>query len=202
MTDARGADRRRHRRSLDAAYFDRLYDGDADPWRFASSDYERDKYDVTMAALSQARYRHGFEVGCSIGILTARLAARCDRVLAIDGSAAPLDEARRLCAGLSNVTLERRMVPRDYPEGRFDLILLSEVVYYWDQLDLRRMARLVGGSLAPNGDLILVHWLGATDYPLSGDDAAGGLIDAVAAFTRVLTQHRTSAYRLDVLRRS
>ena len=65
---------RRPARSLPTAYFDRKYAFDPDPWGFATSAYEADKYRATLAALPRARYRRALEVGCSIGVLTERLA--------------------------------------------------------------------------------------------------------------------------------
>ena len=35
----------------DPGYFEQLYASDPDPWRFATSDYERDKYAATLDAL-------------------------------------------------------------------------------------------------------------------------------------------------------
>ncbi len=67
-------------------YFEQLYVRDPDPWRFATSGYERDKYAATLAALPNRRFASGFEVGCSIGVLTRQLAERCDALLAADGS--------------------------------------------------------------------------------------------------------------------
>jgi hypothetical protein len=50
--------------------------------------------------------------------------------------------------------------------------VLSEVVYYLDAGDVARLADRVRASVEPGGHLLLVHWTGTTDYPLSGDDAA------------------------------
>ena len=66
----------------DPAHFDRLYGADPDPWKFATSDYERDKYAATLAALPDRRFTRCYEVGCSIGVLTRQLAPRCDAILA------------------------------------------------------------------------------------------------------------------------
>jgi hypothetical protein len=55
---------------LPAAYFDALYARDPDPWRFATSDYERAKYRATLAALPGPLLGAALEVGCSIGVLT------------------------------------------------------------------------------------------------------------------------------------
>ena len=69
--------------SLPAGYFEALYAAAPDPWDFEGSDYERGKYAATLAALPQPRYARALEVGCSIGVLTALLAPRCDRLLAV-----------------------------------------------------------------------------------------------------------------------
>jgi hypothetical protein len=73
-------------------------------------------------------------------------------------------------------------------------------VYYLDAADVTRLAGCVGGALAPAADLLLVHWTGETDYPLSGDEAAERFIAAAAPFAAVTQQVRTERYRLDLLR--
>lgn len=65
---------RNTRQSLEPEYFESLYTKEPDPWRFASSEYERDKYAATLVAISGRKIRSAFEVGCSIGILTRQLA--------------------------------------------------------------------------------------------------------------------------------
>lgn len=191
--------------SLPADYFETLYARDPDPWGFASRDYERDKYAATLAALPRPRYAAALEVGCSIGVLTRRLADRCDRLLALDAAEAPLAAARERVADAPWVEVRRARVPEDWPagEGPFDLILLSEVLYYFDPGDLARVAARVGASLRPGGDAVLVHWLPETDYPLSGDAATALFLEAAAGSLRPLPERaaRTDRYRLDVLRR-
>ncbi len=66
----------------------------------------------------------------------------------------------------------RAQVPGEWPEGTFDLIVLSEVVYFLDPVDVERLVERVKGSLRPGGTVVLVHWTGVTHYPLSGDEAA------------------------------
>jgi SAM-dependent methyltransferase len=189
-------------RSLPPGYFEDLYSRDPDPWRFADSAYERAKYDATLAALPRARYARGLEVGCSIGVLTRDLARLCDALLALDAVEAPLAAARARCADLPHVAFRRARAPQEWPEeaGPFELMVLSEVVYYLDATDVVRLAKCVGGALAPGADLLLVHWTGETNYPLSGDEAAERFIAATAPFAAVRQQGRTERYRLDLLR--
>ncbi len=192
----------RHPTSLSPAYFAGMYADDPDPWRFATSDYERAKYAATLAALPRPRYAAALEVGCSIGVLTRRLGPRCDTLLALDVVPAVLDTARQTCADQPQIRFLQAVVPGDWPSGRYDLILLSEVAYYLDRTDLERLVACVEATLQPGGDVVLVHYLGATDYPLSGDEAAEFLIAGAAGFAGLHAQSRTEAYRLDVLRRA
>jgi SAM-dependent methyltransferase len=185
---------------LPPAYFDAIYARDPDPWDFAGSDYEHAKYRATVDALGQERARDAVEIGCSIGILTTMLAPRCDRLLAVDVSQAALDQARRRVAGLPNVTVQRCRFPRDAMPGIFDLLVLSEVAYYLDTEDLGRASARIRDGLAPGGRVLLVHWLGETDYPKTGD----GAVDELRLLVPFLTVERTercSEYRLDVWRR-
>lgn len=184
--------------SLPPAYFDALYAGNSDPWRFATSDYEGAKYAATLRALPTRRFAGAFEIGCSIGVLTRRLAERCDALLAVDVAEAALLQARRRCADLHHVTIERLRVPDQWPSQQFDLILLSEVLYYLSPPDVARTARLARDSLLPGGAMLLVHYVLPTDYPCSGD-VASGIFMAEAGLTPIL-QRREAAYRLDLLR--
>jgi 2-polyprenyl-3-methyl-5-hydroxy-6-metoxy-1,4-benzoquinol methylase len=118
----------RRTQTMAPEYFQDLYAHDIDPWKFASSAYEREKYAQTLAALPEARYANALEVGCSIGILTHELASRCEYLLAIDAASAPLDEARRRCEELANVKFAQFFVPGQWPLGQFDLIVLSDGV--------------------------------------------------------------------------
>lgn len=190
----------RYTSSIPQSYFDALYADDPDPWRFAASDYERDKYAATLKASPREHYASALEIGCSIGVFTRQLASRCDSLLGIDVATAALEQAKRRCADRPAVRFMSANVPGQWPEGRFDLIILSEVVYYLDEDDVDRLASRVAASVTETADIILVHWLGETHYPLTGDQAADLFIDKSANFTRVINQSRTGEYRLDVLR--
>ena len=184
--------------SRPSAYFDELYARDADPWRFASSTYEHKKYTATMDALPAVRFVNAFEVGCSIGVLTRLLAARCDALLAVDVAEAALSQARARCADCAHVNIRRLRIPTEWPKQRFDLILLSEVLYYLSRVDIARTARCARQSIVPGGAMLLVHYILPTDYPCSGDEASGCFINECGA--AVVMQRRSAAYRLDLLR--
>jgi cyclopropane fatty-acyl-phospholipid synthase-like methyltransferase len=157
--------------TLGAGYFDAMYAAAADPWGFEERWYEQRKYAISLAQLPSARYRSAFEPGCSIGVLTRQLAARCDAVLACDVAAAAVDATRTRTRDLARVRVERRDMARQWPPGRFDLIVFSEILYYFGDQDLRQVLASATAALEPEGTLLAVHWRHpVTEYPRSGDD--------------------------------
>jgi hypothetical protein len=69
-------------------------------------------------------------------------------------------------------------VPEQFPDRRFDLILVSEVGYYWSLADLRRARDLIVERLEPGGHLLLVHFTNEVkEYPLSGDDVHDAFLE-------------------------
>jgi hypothetical protein len=157
--------------TLPPSYFAAMYAESEDPWGFESRWYECRKYALTLAALPRERYRRGFEPGCSIGVLTELLAGRCDSLLAADLAPAAVGAAAERMAPYGGVEVARLAIPHDWPEGRFDLIVLSEIGYYLSADDLELLLDRTVASLQPGGTLIAVHWRHAVpDYPLRGDD--------------------------------
>ncbi|MVM38099.1 methyltransferase domain-containing protein [Spirosoma sp. HMF3257] len=190
--------------TLDKAYFDRVYQANNDPWSFATSDYERQKYEATIAALPNPQYEYAFEIGCSIGVLTQMLAERCGRLLAVDASELPLRTARERLAMYPNVTIRQMKIPDEFPDTSFDLILLSEVGYYLSMPDLTRARQLLIDHLRPNGHLLLVHWTPFVhDYPLTGDQVHDFFLESAQPNGPLmhLTNQRESTYRLDLFQK-
>jgi cyclopropane fatty-acyl-phospholipid synthase-like methyltransferase len=141
-----------------AEYFEQIY-READPFQYRHRWYEARKRALTMASLPRQRYGNAWELGCSNGVLTAELAARCDVLLATDLSAAALAEAAVSTRGWQNVRLEQASHPGTWPSGRFDLIVVSEVGYYLAPQDVVTMAAKLRDSLTDDGLLLACHWL-------------------------------------------
>ncbi|MGQ4353070.1 SAM-dependent methyltransferase [Streptomyces drozdowiczii] len=141
-----------------ASYFEGQYDRAADPWQLARRWYDQRKYALTIAALPRARYRSAFEPGCSVGVLSELLAPRCDALLCADRVPSAVGTATRRLAGLPQVTVQHMAVPDEWPDGPFDLVILSELLYYFGPSARSRVLRQSAGSLADGGHLITVHW--------------------------------------------
>ncbi len=176
--------------------FEARYRDDADPWRFATSSYELERYRVTLDALSRPHYRRGFEPGCSIGILTEALAKRCFQLEATEVSATALAQAAIRCQRFSHVSLQQQDLAAATLHGHFDLIVLSELGYYFAAPQLAVIAHQLARHLAPGGELIAVHWLGhSSDHQLHGDEVHRVLADSLS-LTPTL-QARYDGFRLE-----
>ena len=187
-------------RSLPPYYFEQVYAAKSDPWDFANSGYERTKYADTLAHLPRTLYERGFEVGCSIGVLTSQLGKRCDHLLSVDVAEAALAQARRRCEGMPEVQIARMQIPEQAPEGMFDLIVVSEVGYYWSPGDQARAMDLLASHHEPGGHLVLVHWTPEVpDYPQTGDEVHDAWL--TRPDWRPVQDVRRERYRLSVLER-
>ena len=190
--------------SLRPEYFEEVYRANDDPWGFETRPYEAAKYQATLARLPSSRYRRALEVGCSIGVLTRLLSDRCDALLAVDVSSKALARAAERCRDRPWVRFERMEVPRDLPEGPFDLVMLSEVAYYWSPDDLQRAMVGLTSRLQPGGHLLMVHWTPfVDDYPQTGDEVHRAFLEGGGA---VGLGHRggsrEESYRIDLFEKS
>jgi predicted TPR repeat methyltransferase len=190
------------RSSLDATYFDDIFASDDDPWGLASSDYEAAKFEATHDALADRRYARALEIGCAHGVLTEALAGLCDMLLAVDISSRALAKARERVGDRPGLQLARMAFPKEVPDGAaFDLVILSEVAYYWGVVDLDRAGEWLHNGVAPGGRIILVHYTGETDYPHSGDAAVETLWNDLQDDFVVEKAERHERYRIDLWQR-
>ena len=182
------------------AFFEAQYRASPDPWRFACSPYELQRYQATLSALSQPSYERAFEPGCSVGVLTAALASRCRSVLACDIAQSAVSLARARCKEFSHVTIVQGDVAETIPRQAFDLIIFSELGYYFSAPVLHDVALRVAGHLEPGGEFIAVHWLGrSADHVLHGDQVHAVLADSLPF--EPTTRRRYTGFRIDSWRR-
>src|ERR1019366_8600966 len=185
------------------SHFQRIYNASKDPWNYQNSDYEKAKSDAPVAALDGRRFRSGLEVGCSIGELTHRLAGYCDQLLGVDFIDEALALARVRCGNQAWVSFRNVQVPLEWPEGQFDLIVLSEVLYFLSPADSLALTALCKRCLTTEGVILLVNWLDKTpNDPCSGDAAAARFLDNGRDSFKVGFNRRTERYRLDRLERN
>lgn len=162
---------------VDPHAFDDIYRDADDPWHFATSAYELDRYATTLASLSRPTYSRCFEPACSIGVLTEGLSARVEDVVACDGAADAIAQARHRLVRATNVELVVAAIPEWWPEGEFDLIVLSELGYYWDNDGWGDVIERCRMSAREDAELIAVHWLGTSpDHVTTGQAVHAELV--------------------------
>jgi protein-L-isoaspartate O-methyltransferase len=182
-------------------YFEAQYHRSPDPWNFAGSAYESERYRATLAALGRLRYRRAYEPGCSVGVLTAELAPRCDYLLACDIAATAVSRARNRCKEFPHVDIVQGDVAQPPRAEPFDLIVFSEIGYYARACALRRTALALADRLTPDGEFVAVHWLGhSADHVLHGDEVHAILAANLPCAWTGGSRH--PGFRIDTWRRS
>ncbi|HVC23570.1 MAG TPA: SAM-dependent methyltransferase [Candidatus Dormibacteraeota bacterium] len=197
MTGTRGRDNA----TLELAYFESLYAANPDPWGFETRWYERRKHALTVASLPRPRYQRVFEPACSNGRLSSLLAPRCASLLAVDAVGAAVERAQRRLANQTHVKVEQRQLPAEWPGGTFDLIVVSEFLYYLDGDDLGAVIERILAALELEGTLVAVHWRHpVAGYPLTGDAVHRSLRSTPGL--ALLASHREEDFLIDVLQRA
>lgn len=150
--------------------FDALFAADPDPWDFETSFYEREKRADTITALQGRYFRDALEIGCATGVLTRELASECDRITGMDVSDRALSIAKDKLRNCPNIDLRQGEIPGEWPAGSFDLIVFSEVLYFLEPAEIRDTSKRASQSLAANGVILLVNWIGETNLSLDGHE--------------------------------
>lgn len=180
--------------------FEARYRTDPDPWGYETSAYERGKYAATLEACGPGPFGRALELGGSIGVFSALLAPRCTRLETLDGAPTAVAAAHERLAPFAGAHAALGTIPADVPDGPFDLVVASEVLYYLDlpafDATLARLAEV----LAPGGRLVAVHWRRpGPERPHSAEQVHRTL--RLHAGLRPLRICRRGAYLLDVLER-
>jgi cyclopropane fatty-acyl-phospholipid synthase-like methyltransferase len=153
-----------------ADFFEAKYKASTDPWDFESSDYELRRYDAILHMLDGSTYRSALEPGCSIGVLTEGLATICENVFALDFSPTALKEAAKRCEKLTHVQLACMSLEEIDSFAPFDLIVLSEIGYYFAEDRWRQIAEEIVAEMKSGSTLLAAHWTGtSSDHEISGD---------------------------------
>jgi SAM-dependent methyltransferase len=186
--------------SVSGEHFIGLYLAKDDPWDLATKWHGQREYAVTVASLPRRRYRSCYEPGCSIGLLTRMLAARCDELLAVDCVGTAVEQAREAVRDLAHVRVKRATLPAELPDATFDLIVIGDLLYYLSAEDLDALLDGLVARLEPEGDIVAVHFRDREH----GGNYDGFNVHAALAGRPGLERrvhHEDEWFLLDVLRR-
>lgn len=143
---------------MSPAAFEARYRADPDPWRYQSSPYERKKYAATLAACGAGPFASALELGGSIGVFSAQLAPRCRRLTTIDGAPSAVSAARLRVGDRPQANVILGEIPGDIPRRPYDLVVASEILYYFSPARLDATLAVLSLVLARGGRLVAVHW--------------------------------------------
>jgi hypothetical protein len=174
-----------------------FYSKSSDPWGFRTRWYERRKREILVACLPRLKFESCWELGCSVGELTAALALRCERLLATDGNARAVEEASARVREFPHVTVEQQIHPEEWPAEKFELIVFSELGYNFDDRLLGEITARFRDALLPSGTLVACHWR----YPIVGCSITGDEVHQILSSTLALprlVQHIEEDFILEV----
>jgi cyclopropane fatty-acyl-phospholipid synthase-like methyltransferase len=187
-------------------YFNWRY-ASPDPYKVSASSYELEKMGRVMATLGfEKRFGSILEIGCGEGNMTARLATISGRTLATDISDMAVRRTREMISSFPNVDTHRLDLLSDGPPGQFDLVVASEVLYYFEKGQLPAVLERITSCVKNGGSVALIH------ARALADDDAGVELKNFGARTihemfindpcyRVIHDDIQPAYRITVLRK-
>ena len=185
---------------MSLADFESRYRVDPDPWGYLTSDYERDKYAATLAACGDGPFAGALELGASIGVFSALLAPRCERLITIDAAPTAVAAARMRLATAGHARVMHGRIPEAIPEGPFDLVVASEILYYLSAGELDATLARLESCMAPRARLVAVHWRPAgPERPLDAEQVHRLLREQ--PWLAPGTAAGTDDYALDVMER-
>lgn len=151
----------------DAGFFDDVYEErDGDPWGYWESEYEREKFERTLATLRTRLSPDGtatvLDVGCGNGAKTKRLVEAYPHadVLGVDVSERALETARER---VPSATFRQDEVEQFFAQTdrTFDAILDVECLCYLaadrSVTELQSVATELSGALADDGVFVSTH---------------------------------------------
>lgn len=142
---------------------DRRYQNGAVPWAYDRVAPEVQKYDVlttTVAALLPSRASAVADVGCSLGLLSQHLTARCDDVTALDLSPSAVARvAERLGPKVTVAAASATALP--LPDASLDVVVMSDGLVSWSLGDAGKLAavREAERVLKPGGHAVFMDYV-------------------------------------------
>lgn len=142
------------------AELDSEFQGEEDPWRYATTPHEKCRHareaEMLDAVRGTTRFQRALEVGCAEGTFTELLAERCDSLLAVDLSAVALTRACKRCESYPHVDFGLFDIRTGELSGAFDLVVVVHTLdYIRNPFTLRRVRDKLVSALRPGGFLLL-----------------------------------------------
>lgn len=140
----------------------------ADPWDYEVTPFTLEKFQAAIEMLDGVRggirFQRAWEIGCAEGAITVRLAQICEHLTAVDFIPLALERARVRCQEFDHISFTKWDLEADQAPGRFDLIVITDVLgSLGGRRAIRRARDKVASALAPGGYLLYGDFLGDLD---------------------------------------
>jgi len=183
--------------------FEKRFQYDPDPWQTFSSVYEQKKRQYLGHAIGNRAYGRCLEVAAGNGSNSCLIAGKTLRLVATEGTPTGVRLMESLTGSLGNVSIQQQDLAKPMPHRRYDLIVVSEVLYYLTAPALRNFARGIDRTLVPTGRLILAHHQESfPDAVHSGHAIHDRFLNLTHSCWRVEFRKQTSRYVISRLHRS
>ena len=97
--------------------------------------------------------------------------------------------------------MQHAVIPQQLPQQQYDLIVVSEMLYYLNQHELDQTITWLNQALRPNGCIVACHWLTPIDgFTLNGQTVHQQLKQALNYSHSLVLQDQD--FQLDVWRYS
>ncbi|WP_404862903.1 class I SAM-dependent DNA methyltransferase [Georhizobium sp. MAB10] len=172
-------------RSINLDGFENLFQCDPDPWDYETSAFEAHKRSVLLRHAGLSPRGRVLELACANGVTTQALMNVGLRVTALDGSLTAISQAQARLGKISRLRLLHANLPEGMPKERFDLIVVSEIVYYLGSIAARQLAKSVANRVSPGGRVVVLH------HHVNFPDASVNPEHAHRDFVRLLRKRMT-----------
>lgn len=189
---------------------ERFYQSMEDPYGFASSDYESRKYHQSLQAIRTthpAPIDRALEIGAAEGVFTEMLASLAQNTVGLELSETAVARANQRLSAVPGASVEVSRLPATLPSGQFDVIVASDVLYYFPSDVLAELLPRLEDALSPGGVLVVVNYLGNFGARVGGP-TVHRICDDVLTSPKVLSERErdcgpdgVSGYQVDVYRR-
>ncbi|MCB5191835.1 nodulation S family protein [Methylobacillus arboreus] len=177
-----------------------MYAASDDPYGLKSRWYEQRKIDILLASLPNRHYKNAYEPGAGVAELSKKLAARCDFLTISDSSQRAVKIAEHNLVALTNIKVAKHILPQDWPDpdiNSYDLIVLSEVLYFLPEVDLRVVVNKVIKSLSAEGQIVICHWKPAFSQRTVSTSFISQLFQDISILN-VLARHEEDDFLLEI----
>lgn len=171
----------------------KLYSSTDDPWHFRTSAYEQGRFESIVACLKRSCYGEILEIGCGNGELGRHLSQKTLRYVGLDASPTALETASRV---VPQGEFLERFLPCELPAGQFELVVISEILYFLDKSGIASLAAQLY-SRWPSAEFLCVNYLGPSGNAIQGSEALKVFGDTLVGDCLHTVMLVTDDYRID-----